>query len=262
AGRALRCLNPLNDDMDALRTTLVPSLLEVALKNRSHGRRVGLFEWAHIYLARDEGGLPEEPVTLAAVVATGPDPEEGRRAILFLKSVAAAVSEALGTPAPRYVEAAAPLFHPGRCAAVSIESSKIGHVGELHPAVMETMDLAGRAAALEVDLDALLAASRPQRARPLPRFPAAERDLSVSVPVAATAAALLAAIEAEGGEMLERAMAFDEYHGSQAGEGMKSLAFALTFRSPVGTLTDADVAGTVSRITARLEREHGAQVRR
>ena len=261
--RALRCVNPLNDEMDALRTTLIPSLLDVAARNRSQGRgQTALFEWAHVYLAVPGRELPDEPLTLGAVVTAGAEPDDGREALLFLKSVLDAGAGALGTPAPVYSEAASALFHPGRCAAVSIGTSKIGHVGELHPTVMETLDLGGRAVALEVDLDAMTAQARPWRARPLPRFPAAERDLSVSVSRSAAAADLLAAIEAEGAGILERAQAFDEYHGSQAGEGMKSLAFSITFRSPERTLTDEEVDRVMAQITARLEREHGAQVRR
>jgi phenylalanyl-tRNA synthetase beta chain len=134
-------------------------------------------------------------------------------------------------------------------------------VGELHPSVLETVDLRDRAVALEVDLEPLLAAGGVRQVRPLPRFPAVNRDLGVVVPEPVLAAELQATISEAGGELLESVRAFDEYRGGQVADGHKSVAFALTFRSPERTLTDAEVDAQVEEIRRALRRRHGAGFR-
>src|SRR5439155_1341988 len=152
------------------------------------------------------------------------------------------------------LRAAAQLFHPGRCAAVVLDGRQLGYLGELHPTVTAGARLEGRLVAFEIDVEAVLGASRIPRAQPLPRFPAVERDLAVVVEDIVAAGALLLAIKESGGELLEHARAFDEYRGAQVGEGHKSMAFTLTFRSPERTLTDAEVDKVMSEIRLGLEK--------
>src|SRR5262249_16617417 len=147
------------------------------------------------------------------------------------------------------------------CARVLVCGEPVGHLGELHPTVVEAFDLEGRAVGLEIDLEPVLAIDLPRRARPLPRFPAVNRDLGIVVPEEATAGHLLRTIEDAGGELVERAVAFDEYRGSQVPEGFKSVAFALTFRGPDRTLTDAEVDGHLEAIRAALRKRHDATFR-
>src|SRR5207253_7407875 len=97
----------------------------------------------------------------------------------------------------------APLFHPGRCARVALAGRQVGFVGELHPGVLAAVDLEARAVAMEVDLEPLLAADGVRQARPLPRFPAVNRDLGVVVPEPVPARGLQATIMEAGGELLE-----------------------------------------------------------
>ena len=97
--------------------------------------------------------------------------------------------------------------------------------------------------------------------RELPRFPAVERDLAVVVSEEVPAASLLAAIGSTGGELLASVTAFDEYRSPQLGDGVKSIAFALTFRSPERTLTDSEVDSLMASIRKRLEADHGARSR-
>ena len=261
---AMRVINPVSDDQDALRTTLLPSLLRVASHNRNYGRQsVAVFEVARAYLRRPEqaDGQPDEPLRLG-VVRTGLDgPEGGRLGFLDLKG---ALERALNTLAPvevSYERAAAALFHPGRCAHVLVCGQIVGYLGELHPSVVEAFDLEGRAVGLEVELEPVLAIDLPRRARPLPRFPAVNRDLGVVVAEAVEAAALHRTIQEAGGELLESATAFDEYRGSQIGQGCKSVAFTMTFRSPERTLTDAEIDGRLEVIKAALAKQHQASFR-
>jgi phenylalanyl-tRNA synthetase beta chain len=204
----MRVLNPVADDQDALRTTLLPSLLQVAAHNRNHGRpAIGVFETARAYLRTPEaaGAQPSEPLRLGGLRTGLNGAEAGRVAFLEMKGALVLAPLELG-----YERDQAPLFHPGRCARVLVCGRPAGHLGELHPTVLATFDLEGRAVALELELEPVLEVRLPRRARPLPRFPAVNRDLGVVVDESVTAAELKATIEAAGGDLLESATAFDE----------------------------------------------------
>jgi phenylalanyl-tRNA synthetase beta chain len=262
AAHAMRVQNPLSDDMDTLRTSLLPSLIDGVALNRDRGRDdIRLYEIAAAFLARvgEKTAQPDEPLRLASIATADASAEAGEREFRRMKSVLDACVSALSAPALTYDRAAAQLFHPGRCAAVVLEGKQLGYLGELHPTV--TAGIAGRVVAFEVDMEPVLAASRVARARPLAKFPAVDRDLAVVVEDTVSAAAILGAIKESGGELLEHARAFDEYHGSQVPEGQKSIAFALTFRSPERTLTDAEVDNVMSEIRLELEKRHRAGFR-
>jgi phenylalanyl-tRNA synthetase beta chain len=261
---AMRVSNALSDDMDTLRTSLLPSLVDVVALNRDRGRdEVRVYEIASAFLARvgEKNSQPEEPLRLGAVATAGNTADSGREAFYALKSVLAACMESLSAPSCTYQRGAAELFHPGRCAAVILEGRQLGYLGELHPTVAATLKVEGRMVAFEIDLEPVLAASRTPRAQPLPRFPAVQRDLAVVAEEHVAAGSLLAAIKEAAGDLLENAHAFDEYHGAQVPEGHKSIAFTLTFRSPERTLTDAEVDKVMTEIKLALEKRHQARFR-
>jgi phenylalanyl-tRNA synthetase beta chain len=261
---AVAVVNPVSEDQDTLRTALVPSLLEVSFRNKNRGRpAVAVFEIGRVYLRRadDPVGQPWEPTRLAAVRSGLASAEAGRAAFFELKG---ALERALAIVAPVELEfqrAVSPLFHPGRCARVLLGERQLGYLGEMHPSVTGQFDLEGRAVAFEVELEPVLEQEVIIRARPLPRFPAVNRDLAVVVPEQVEAASLLSTIEAAGGELLESVRAFDEYRGGQLPPGHKSVAFSMSFRSPERTLTDAQVDAQLDRIRTALKERHGASFR-
>jgi len=264
AAHAMRVSNALSDDMDTLRTSLLPSLVDAVALNRDRGRdEVRIYEIASAFLARvgEKNSQPEEPLRLAGVATAGGTADSGRAAFYALKSVLGGCLEALSAPPCTYQRGAAELFHPGRCAAVTLDGRQLGYLGELHPTVGATLKVEGRLVAFEIDIEPVLALSRNPRAQPLPRFPAVERDLAVVAEEHVTAGSLLAAIKESAGDLLENARAFDEYHGSQVPEGHKSIAFTLTFRSPERTLTDAEVDKVLTEIKSMLEKRHEARFR-
>ena len=264
AAYAMRVSNALSDDMDTLRTWLLPSLVETVALNRDRGRdEVLVYEIASAFLARvgEKNSQPEEPLRLAAVASAGNSAESGREAFYRLKSVLTACVEGLSAAALTYQRGAAELFHPGRCAAVTLDGRQLGYLGELHPTLGATLGVEGRLVAFEIDVEPVLAASHTPRAQPLPRFPAVERDLAVVVQEHVAASSLLATIDEAAGELLVMAKAFDEYHGTQVSEGHKSIAFTLTFRSPERTLTDAEVDKVMTEIRFALERRHHSRFR-
>jgi phenylalanyl-tRNA synthetase beta chain len=260
----MRVSNALSDDMDTLRTSLLPSLVSVVALNRDRGRQdIRIYEIASAFLAPvdDKSGQPDEPMRLGLVATAGGSSDAGRAAFYAMKSVLDASLAALGAPPCTYQRGAAELFHPGRCAAVVMDGRQLGYIGELHPAVASTYKIDGRLVAIEIDVEPVLSASRIPRANPLPRFPAVERDLAVVVEVHVAAGALLTTIKEAGGDFLEHARAFDEYHGPQVPEGHKSIAFTLTFRSPERTLTDAEVDKVMTDIKLGLQKRHKARFR-
>ena len=262
--RAMRVINPVSDDQDTLRTTLLPSLLRVAAHNQKYGRQtVSVFEIARVYLRGREqpDGQPDEPLRLGVVRAGLNGPEAGRAAVLDLKGALERALDALAPVDVSYERATAALFHPGRCARVLVCGRAVGFLGELHPSVVEAFDLEGRAVGLEQELEPVLAIDLPRRARPLPRFPGVNRDLGVVVAEVVEAAALQRTIREAGGELLESATAFDEYRGSQVPEVCKSVAFTMTFRSPQRTLTDAEVDDRLEAIKGALAQQHQATFR-
>ena len=254
--RALRLYNPVSEEADTLRTSLLPSLMQVLEFNRNRGRGdVAVFETARAFLARavaDGHSLPEEPWHLAAV---------GAQSFLGLKSVVDRVLHELGTPPAQYRREKTVPFHPGRSAQVSVGGRAVGRLGELHPSALREFDLPGRYTACELDVDALLAARVGRAAAELPRFPGIDRDLNVVVAVEVEAAGLLATVREAGGELLERVTAIDEYRGAQVPDGFKSVTLSLTFRSPERTLTDSEVDGVMAEIRSALEQSHAARLR-
>jgi len=265
AAHAMHVSNALSDDMDTLRTSLLPSLFDSVALNRDRGRdEVKVYEVAAAFLAHiggDKKTQPDEPLRLAAVATTKESSESGREAFYQMKSVLAECVASLSAPACTYQRASTTLFHPGRCAAVFMDGEQLGFIGEVHPTVVAGAKIEGRMVAFEIDVKPLLDASRIPRAQPLPKFPSIERDLAVVVEEHVAAGAILASIKESASDLLEFARAFDEYHGSQVPEGHKSIAFALTFRSPERTLTDAEVDTVIAAIKQGLENKHGARFR-
>jgi phenylalanyl-tRNA synthetase beta chain len=134
------------------------------------------------------------------------------------------------------VAAAADPWHPGRCAAITVDGAVVGHAGELHPAVCADLDLPRRTCAMELDLDAV---ARPDLtpAPTISNFPPALIDVALVVDADIPAGQVETALTRGAGELLESVRLFDVYTGVQVGEGRKSLAYKLVFRAPDRTLT-------------------------
>jgi phenylalanyl-tRNA synthetase beta chain len=280
---AITLANPLSEDQSAMRTTLLGSLLDVASRNLARDAdAVALFESGQVYLqgsltaqggdakATDRSLDPlggvfvgeqdapfSEPHRFASL-AVGPLVEKswrggGESADFFaLKGVLEALVGQLGVELS-FVAAEEPFLHPGRSAAVEIDSVAVGWIGEVHPLVCREWDLEA-ATGFEIDAAALIGASTVglEIYEDVTTFPAAHQDLAVVVPVEVSATAVRDAVLAGGGELLRSARVFDLYEGEQLGEGRKSLALRLEFRAADRTLTDDEVAPLREAIKAKL----------
>jgi phenylalanyl-tRNA synthetase beta chain len=150
-------------------------------------------------------------------------------------------------------------WHPGRCAAITVGEVTLGHAGELHPSVCQAFGLPARSAVAEIDLDLLM--SLAPAVTPGPVFstmPLAKEDVALLVDETITVAAVEAALREGAGELLESVRLFDVYTGEQLGAGKKSLAFALRFRAPDRTLTEAETSAARAAAVTRAAELTGA----
>lgn len=287
----VRLLNPISEQEPALRTTLLPPLLDTLRRNLSRGHRdVALYETGLVFhprpgdgdaprvmgvdarppdveLARAESFVPEQPWHVAAVLAGDAVPTgwwgSGRPAD-WADAVQAArtVLAAAGLPDNRVGvrNVAYPPWHPGRCAEVTVDGMPVGHAGELHPAVCEALEVPKRTCAMELDLDAV----------PLPPvalaprvsgYPPALVDVALVVDGDVPAADVHHALVAGAGDLLESARLFDVYTGEQLGAGRKSLAYKLVFRADDRTLTAEEAVAARDTAVAEAAGRLGAELR-
>ena len=232
---------PISVELAALRTRLLPSLVEAAQRNIDAGAdAIALFEIARVYLPGAE--LPEERLRVAGITEGGFSHAKGVVETLY----AALKAE------PIFERAEDPLFHPGKTA-----RTPAGTLGELRPGLLE-----GDWSAFEIDLDELFQASRdPITYEDVITFPSLRQDLAFAVPEEVAAGDLVEVAREAAGPELRTMDAFDVYRGDQVGEGKKSLAFALSFQSPERTLSDEDAAELRKKIVDALEKKFGARLR-
>ncbi|MDE3112463.1 MAG: phenylalanine--tRNA ligase subunit beta [Chloroflexota bacterium] len=269
APEPLRVTNPTSAQQGIVRPTLRASLLDTASRNMKHRKGLAIFEIDPVYLPRP-GDLPEERWTVGVVLCGLAEPvREGETWLtperVFEVSDLQGVIDGLhratrsgrGTP-----EVGAPGLHPGRSWRLVDGARDAVVAGQLDPRVAEMWELPPATFVAEVDLALLLASVRPNAALTPPRYPAAWRDLAFVVDDATAWRDVETDIRAAGAKGgLEDVALRDLYRGAQVPAGKKSFAVRLTFRSPAGTLSDADVDRAVAKIEARLLHRFGATIR-
>ena len=269
----VKLANAIAPEKRVLRRSLLSSVLNVVERNARLRESLAMFEIGSVYVPNPSTGsvqvanLPHEPRRLAFAITgrryeSAWDSKVGVKMDFYdLKGIIEALMDALHLDVT-FVPAEHPSFHPGKCAAVVLGSTSLGVFGELHPLVQENYDFVAPVLAADFDLDAALAAiPAGYPIRPVSEFPPVLEDIAVIVDEALPADKVEALIRQTGGKMLESVRLFDLFRSEQIGAGKKSLAYALTYRSPEGTLTDKDAAGIRTRIIKRLENELGAKLR-
>jgi phenylalanyl-tRNA synthetase beta chain len=268
--RAVVILNPLNEDQAVMRTSLLPGMLATLANNLSQGsRHLKLFEIGKVFIANQPSELPLEIETLIALWSgprTPADWGEKETPCDFydIKGVAETLQQALKVDGLRYTASAAENCRYTRagCSADIMAGNKIiGSIGEIHPQVLTNFDLKAPAYFFEIRLDEL-AEMIPDRieARPLPRFPAVPRDITMIVDEALEAQGLLDAVMEMEEPLVESLHLFDVFSGSPIPDGKKSVSFRLVYRSAARTLSDDEVnalhknigAGLIKRFSADL----------
>lgn len=263
---AVQLQNPLSEEHSVMRTVMLPGLLEILVRNSN--RRVqdaGIFEIGRVFYPRGAGRQPEERPVLAAAAMGKTVGAWNSPAVpvdfYTLKGVLESLFEQVRAEAG-FTAGEAPGYHPGRTAVLEARGRRLGVAGELHPDVLERLDLPVRVVAFEIDLVELFAVSgRPAQYQPLPRFPGVERDLAVLVKLDFPAAVIRESVRRAGGSLLRSVALFDVYTGEQVPEGQKSMAFALRFQADDRTLTDVEVNERMEAIAENLSKSFGAGIR-
>ncbi len=254
--QSLRILNPLGEDTSIMRTTALPSMLEILARNCNYrSRAVKLYEIGKIYLPGGPDGLASEPKMLT-LGAYGADMD-----FFALKGAVEAILRDLRVADVTFTACKDdPSYHPGRCAGVYAGGRQLGVVGQIHPAVAANYGVEEALYCAELSFEALLEVRGPGAVyAPLPRFPAVSRDIAVVCREEVTVGELEACIRRSGGKLLRGVELFDIYRGRGV-EG-KSVAFSLTLRSDEGSITAAQADEEIAAVLAALEKELGASLR-
>jgi phenylalanyl-tRNA synthetase beta chain len=255
-----RLANPLTEDQDTLRTSLVvPGLLNTLRTNLRLGRRdVAIFELGRVF--EGTGGSPREERRLAALLSGSTSPHHWsmrpRPFDLFdLKGVVELLFERLGEPPPELDrEGASPGFlHPGRAVSLRRDGAVVGYAGAVHPDVRAAWELKDEAVVVELGLDGLLETTPPVvRFTALDRFPAVQRDLSILCDEGTPVAEIDARVRAAAGERLRSVSLLDRYTGNQVPPGRVSLTVSLRFQDADRTLTSEEVQEAVDGVVRDL----------
>ncbi|HZS81875.1 MAG TPA: phenylalanine--tRNA ligase subunit beta [Stellaceae bacterium] len=266
---ALRLVNPISADLDAMRPSILPNLLDAARRNADRGfADSALFEIGPRY----DDDTPEGQRTMAAGLRhgqSGPRHWQGgsRPVDLFMaKADALAVIAAAGGPVENVQASADPpgWYHPGRAGTLRLGPKVLGHFGEVHPAVLARLDVKGPAVAFEVELDAVPLPRKGARGRPplkLSPFQPVERDFAFLVPAELPAETLLRAARGVDRQLVSEVRLFDVYAGPEVPPGRKSLAITVVLQPERATLTDDEIEAFARKLVAQVVKATGGELR-
>ncbi len=257
--RSVVISNPLGEDTSVMRTTALPSMMEVLARNNNfNNEKVRLFEIATIYLPKESANeLPEERrvLTLGAYGATDFYAMKG---ICENMLALAGIGKAVFTACTENDS-----YHPGRCAKILLEDgTELGIFGQAHPLMAKNYDFSAPVFVAELDFDALFASGNTEKTyRPLPKYPATTRDFSFVCDEDMEVGAIEGVMEKAGGKLVESVALFDIYRGPQVGEGKKSVSLRVTLRASDRTLTVEEADKVSKKILNDLKFKMGLELR-
>ena len=256
--KTLRIQNPLGEDTSIMRTTALPSMLDILSRNFAyHNKSVKLYELAKVYLPVDGQQLPDEPKYLMLG-------SYGANETFFtMKGELEAVLNAMRIGKASYCAVKDnPSYHPGRCASVSIDGVEVGYIGQIHPLVAKNYDIDTDVYCAQINLTELSQHKLPDPTYvPLPKYPSVTRDLSFVCDEAVTVAQVENTITKAAGKLLRGVRLFDIYRGTGIADGKKSMAFSMELRADDRTLTDTDSEQVMSKVLDALQKELDAVLR-
>ena len=250
--------NPLGEDTSDMRTSLMPSMLNVLSTNLNRGNaNVKLFELAPVFRKAGDGMLPEENKVLCLGMY-GDDAD-----FYALKDACACLLSVFGL-SPTVTAGGDLYYHPGRKAILTEDGAPVAQLGEIHPDVAEAFGIGEKRVYIaEIDVKAVMDLQKPiPPVKALPRFPAVSRDLALVMDEKIGVGPVMEALRRAAGKRLESIAVFDVYRGVQLGLGRKSVAFSLFFRDPEKTLEDAEISAMMDKVLAVAEKEFGAEIRK
>ncbi|NLN41769.1 MAG: phenylalanine--tRNA ligase subunit beta [Clostridiales bacterium] len=252
--------NPLGEDQSIMRTTLIPSILEVLARNRSRSiEECRIFEIGNIFIPRSVPvkELPIERLTLTiGQYGDNIDFYTIKGQVEGLLDIFGILEDVEFAPYPH------PSLHPGRTAIVKVGDQELGVLGEVHPKVCDNYNLKTKVYLAELNFELMVKLAKTEKQYiSLPKYPAITRDLAIVVSKSVLASSIERLIRKTGGALLESVELFDIYEGSQIPEGHRSLAYSLSYRSADRTLKDDDVNPIHNKIVNALVDSFDAQLR-
>ena len=254
---SLKILNPLGEDTSIMRTTILPSMLEIVARNYSYrNKSARLYELGKIYLPREDG-LADEPKYLS-LGAYG----DGVDFFAFKGGIETLLRELRITDVKFKACTDNASYHPGRCANVYAGEKLLGVFGQIHPLVAANYGVDTEVYTAELSFEAMyeMRGGIPVY-QPLPKFPAVTRDIAVVCARAVTVGALEDCIRRGAKGLLKDVSLFDIYRGPGVAIGKKSVAFSLVLRADDRSLTGEEADEDVQSILAALKADHNAVLR-
>lgn len=265
--KSLEIANPFGEDTKTLRTTSVPSMLEILELNYNRSNpSASLFEMAKVFIPREgivtnihglEGTLPDERIKVTVGFY-------GAGGFSRMKGICEEILRFAGIDNAKYVAVSDnPTFHPGRTAKIVLpDGTDLGVFGELHPVTRENYTFSCPVYIAELDLGLIRDHSGAEKKyKPLPKFPAVSRDFSLVCDEEVEVGTLEEAMSSCGVKILESITLFDVYRGSQLPEGKKSVSFSVTLRAADHTLTVDEADKATKKILGALEHKLGVTIR-
>ena len=255
--RSVVISNPLGEDTSVMRTTALPSMLEVIARNYNfNNANVRLFEIATVYIPTTPDKLPNENKVLSV----------GMYGDCDFYTVKGVCENILKMAQIKDVTVSAcsddPSYHPGRCAKLYSGDKLLGILGEVHPLVLKNYDVGTPVCAAELDFDAIFELMDPNKVyAPLPKYPATTRDFSFVCDESLEVGAIFAEARKAGGRLVESVELFDIYRGPQVGENKKSVSIRVTLRAADRTLTVEEAEKSGAKILKALEAQLGITLR-
>ena len=255
----IRLINPLGEDYSVMRTTLIPNMLELLSRNYNRGvEECSVYEIGNIFISKEFPivELPAEKKVLSLGLY-------GDKDFYYLKEVVDKTLGRLGIKGIEYIrEENNPTFHPGRTAKLMLNGEEIGVLGEIHVDVAENYDIKDRVYVGQLDFNKIVELTNLDvKYKPLPKYPAMLRDLALVVKEDVLVGDIQKIISKHGEGIIEKIELFDIYTGNQIPEGMKSVAYSITYRSYDRTLRDDEVNNIQQAIIKDLENIFEAKLR-
>ncbi len=260
--------NPLTEEQSVMRTTMVYGLLETMKKNINNASlNLKIFEIGRVFQARSAGELPQENNMLAGLLAgkVSDDLWGSKLNADFydLKGILENIFYELKIGTNRYhAETSDTFLHPGQSCDVYVNNTRIGYLGQVHPDVMQKMDIKNTAYVFEINVDLLeKQVSGSIVYKEISKFPAVTRDVAFVIPAGMEAENMLQIVLSQHEDLLENVVIFDIYTGKGLDEGSKSLGLRFSYRALGRTLTDAEINSIHEKIVHNTVQLTGAKIR-
>ncbi len=270
-GELVALANPLSSDMDVLRPSLLPGLLDSLRHNASRKNNdAALFEIGRVFVQTGGAVREERRVALAMTGLRNPlfwsgGEREAKFDVFDLKGVLEGFLEQLGLRGMNYARRPDATALYVESATIHLGKNTLGEFGQLSPALAREHDLRDAVLLAELNLDLVLSLARRNASvktfKPLPAFPAIRRDVAMLLPEATTHEAVLNAVRSAKAHNLERTELFDVFRGKNVPPGSKSMAYAFTYRNAERTLTDAEVNAAHEKLVEQFKRSLQAVIR-